>query len=325
MKREAEIAKLERDIKEAEGSPTEVKTGEAPKVPGISMTVARQIAALPDEERNRVLETYMLMQAAEAKNANAVLPAIVGFARANPGSSSNQFIDFATAMSDQFRTGVEVAQKMIPATPAPAPQQDPWKGIELVRDLFKDSVRVPLEKMSESMRPQVGFFESLLMNPELFDRAKTLGIFGSPSVGGAGTSETDLKIAQVTTANQLEIKKLDLEWRKSLLEKEASDNKTNALVTALAPFSAMFAGPIDQRMRQFGQQQASAHPANPAGRPPVPMPNTILIQCSCGYQGPTSFSGNTPPATINCPQCGLALNVGAVPIAGKPEETNTGT
>ncbi|GAH18767.1 unnamed protein product, partial [marine sediment metagenome] len=130
LKREAEIAKLERDIKEVEGKPVEAKVVEKPKIPGISITVARQIAALPDEERNRVLETYMLMQAAEAKQANAVLPAIVGFARANPGSSQDQMITFATAMADQFRTGVEVAQKMMPATPAPVPQQDPWKGIE---------------------------------------------------------------------------------------------------------------------------------------------------------------------------------------------------
>jgi len=325
IKRRARIAKLEREIKEIEEVPAEPKTGEAPKIPGISITVARQIAALPDEERNRVLETYLLMQAAEAKQANTVLPAIVGFARANPGSSPNQYMDFAKAMADQFRTGVEVAQKMTPAAPAPVPQQDPWRGIELVRDLFKDSVKEPLDKMTQSMQPQTGFFESLLMNPELFERAKDLGIFGSPRVGGAGTSEVDLRIAEITTANQLEIKKLDLEWRKSLLEREASDKKTDALLTALAPLSAIISGPVNQRMRQFGQQQASAH--NPGG-PPGAMPppgNTILIKCSCGFQGPMTFQG-PPPDRVNCPSCGLELIVGGVPGAsGNPEEADTGT
>ncbi|GAH18531.1 unnamed protein product, partial [marine sediment metagenome] len=79
LKREAEVAKLEREIKAIEGKPAEAEAVEAPKIPGISINVARQIARLPDEERQRVLETYMLMQAAEAKQANAVLPAIVGF------------------------------------------------------------------------------------------------------------------------------------------------------------------------------------------------------------------------------------------------------
>ena len=339
VKREARIAKLRREIEEP---PVPAKAEGETKFSGISINTARQIAALPEEERTRVLETYMLMQAAEAKQANAVLPAIVGFARANPGSSPNQFMEFAKAMSDQFRTGVEVAQKMAP------PQQDQWKAaeimmnmvketksasdetwkpVELVLDLVKTSVKEPIEKLEKSMQPQPGFFEHLLMNPELFDRAKELGMFGRPS-GGAGTSDLDLKIEELRSANQLEIKKLDLEWRKSLLEREASDKKTDAVLTALAPLTAIAAGPVGQRMRQFGQQQASAHnPANPSDMPPrvTPMPNTILVQCSCGYQGPTSFSGNTPPATINCPQCGLALNVGDVPIAGKPEETGTGT
>ena len=325
IKRRARIAKLEREIKEIEKVPAEAEAVEKPKIPGISINVARQIAALPDEERTRVLETYMLMQAAEAKQANAVLPAIVGFARANPGSSPNQYMDFATAMADQFRTGVEVAQKMIPAAPAPASQQDQWKPMELIVDLVKDSVREPIEKLSQSMQPQPGFFEHLLMNPELFDRAKDLGIFGRRDVGGAGTSEMDLKIAQVTTANQLEIKKLDLEWKKAMLERETQNKKTDALVTALAPFSAIFAGPIDQRMRQFGRQQASAH--NPGGIPPGTMPqqNAVLIKCSCGFQGPISFPG-PPPDRVNCPSCGLELVVGDAPgVSGNPEETDKGT
>jgi len=317
VKRQARIAKARREIEEPS---VEAKVEGETKFSGISMTVARQIAALPDEERNRVLETYMLMQAAEAKQANAMLPAIVGFARANPGSSSNQFMDYAKAMADQFKTGLEVAQKM---TPTQAPQQDPWKPLEFVTDLIKDSVREPMEKISQSMHPQPGFFESLLMNPELFERAKDLGIFGRRE-GGVGTSEMDLKIEELRSTNQLELKKLDLEWRKSLLEREAQDKRTDAILTALAPISAVFAGPVNQRMRQFGQQQASAY--NPSGPPGVmpPPSNTILIRCSCGYKGPMTFPG-PPPDIVNCPSCGLDLVVGGAPSGREPQETDTGT
>lgn len=323
LKREAEVAKLEREIKAIEGKPAEAEAVEAPKIPGISINVARQIARLPDEERQRVLETYMLMQAAEAKQANAVLPAIVGFARANPGSSPNQYMDFAKAMADQFRTGVEVAQKMTPAAPAPVPQQDPWKGVEVMMDIVKETVKQPIKEMTERLQPQTGFFESLLMSPELFDRAKALGIFGGRPSGGAGTSEMDLKIAEITTANQLEIKKIDLEWRKSLLEREAQDKKTDAVLTALAPLSAVFAGPVNQRMRQFGQQQAASHV------PPRVMPppdNTIMIRCSpgCGYEGPMTFPGPSPD-TIPCPSCGQTLLVGGAPSGGEPQKTDRGT
>jgi len=324
LKREAEVAKLEREIKKIAEVPAEPKTGEAPKIPGISMTVARQIASLPDEERNRVLETYMLMQAAEAKQANAVLPAIVGFARANPGSSPNQYIDYAKAMADQFRTGVEIAQKMTPATPAPAPQQDPWKGVEMVMDIVKDTVKQPIKEMTERLQPQPGFFEQLLMNPDLFARAKELGIFGGRPSGGAGTSEMDLKIEQLRTERDLGMKKIDLEWKKSMLERESQDKRTDNLLAALAPLSAVIAGPVNQRMRQFGQQQASAHnPGTTAGSMP-PLSNTILIRCSCGYEGPMTFPG-PPPDTIPCPSCGQTLIVGGAPSGGEPQETDRGT
>jgi len=339
LKREAEVAKLEREIKEIAELPAEPKTREAPKIPGISINVARQIAALPEEERNRVLETYMLMQAAEAKQANAVLPAIVGFARANPGSSPNQYMDFAKAMSDQFRTGVEVAQKMAPpqqdqwkpveimmemAKERSEAKVDPWKPVEMVMDMVKESVREPLDRMSQSMHPQTGFFESLLMNPELFDRAKDLGIFGGRHEGGAGTSEMDLKIEQLRTERDLGMKKIDLEWKKSMLERESQDKRTDNLLAALAPLSAVLAGPVNQRMRQFGQQQAYTHnPGGPPGAIP-PLENTILIKCSCGYQGPMTFPG-PPPDTIPCPSCGQTLVVGGAPSGREPQETDRGT
>ena len=335
-KRRARIAKLKREIEEV---PAQPKVGEEPKIPGISMNVARQIAALPDEERERVLETYMLMQAAEAKNANAVLPAIVGFARANPGSSQGRFLDYAKAMSDQFRTGVEVAQKMAP------PQQDQWKAaeimmnmvketksdkddpykpVELMMELIKETVKQPIKDMTDRLQPQPGFFESLLMNPELFERAKTLGLFGRRE-GGAGTSDMDLKIEELRTERDLELKKIDLEWKKSMLEREAQDKRTDAVLTALAPMSAIFAGPLNQRMRQFGQQQAATHGSNPGIPVNQPMPgNTFLIRCDCGYQGTKTFPGVTPPS-FSCPQCGEDLVVGGAPSGGEPQETDTGT
>lgn len=317
VKRQARIAKLKREI---EDPPVEAKAGEETKFSSINITVARQIAALPDEERNRVLETYLLMQAAEAKQANAVLPAIVGFARANPGSSQNSMVEYAKLANEQLKTGIDLARGNEPKTQP----VDMWKPFELMKDMIQESVKEPLNRMSQSLQPQQGFFESLLLNPELFERAKDLGIFGGRHEGGAGTSEMDLKIEQLRTERDLGMKKIDLEWKKSMLEREAQDKRTDAVLTALAPLSAVFAGPVNQRMRQFGQQQASAY--NPGGPREATLPpsNTILIRCSCGYQGPMTFPG-PPPNMIKCPSCGLDLVVGGAPSGGKPQETDTGT
>ena len=328
-KRKARIAKLKREIEE---TPAEAKPSEGPKIPGISITTARQIAALPDEERERVLETYILMQAAEAKHANAVLPAIVGFARANPGSSQNQMLEYAKVMNEQLKTGIELAK----GTESKQQQVDPWKGmemmrdmvkenkleandpwkpVELVMDLVKNSVTEPLEKMAERLQPQPSPFEAILMNDRLFTRARELGIFGKHDTG-ATRGDIDLKIEELRGERQLSMKKLELEMQKNLLETQAKERRNNQLISALTPMSAFLAGPIDQRMRQFGRQTAGNTPG-PSQRAPNPG-NAVLIQCSCGYRGNVTFQGPIPPS-LNCPACGDELVVGGVG-SGEPEK-----
>jgi len=163
------------------------------------------------------------------------------------------------------------------------------------------------------------------MNPEMFSRAKEIGMFGNREPR-TGSTNIDLEIEKLRGERELSIKKLDLEWRKTSLENDAKDKRedrrTDAVLTALAPISAVFAGPVNQRMRHFGQQQATSYV------PPVvmsPPDNNILIRCSCGYEGPMTFPG-PPPDTINCPTCGQKLVVGGIPSdSGNPEEANTGT
>lgn len=317
------------------------------------LNMAKLMADLSPEEAQRVRSSYTFLKMAEKGGGGgmAYMPMLLNYAKQNPGASEDQMINYLKLMDSQLMKGLEIAKAMNPPPAksdanemvnylklmdsqlmkgleiAKAMNPNPVKSetnamdfLKLMKELVIEGVRNPVLQAIEKAQPTPGVFEQILTNPDLFSRAKEIGMFGGKREGGAGTTEMDLKIAQVTTANQLEIKKLDLEWRKSMLEKEATDSKTNALVTALAPLSAIFAGPIDQRMRQFGQQQAAAH--NPAGMPPradMPIPPAILIKCSCGYQGPLSFDG-PPPAVVNCPQCGLVLNEGDLSIAGNPEE-----
>jgi len=268
-KRRARIAKLKREIEE---TPTKTETREEQNIPGISINLARQIAMLPEEERQRVIETYVLLQAAEAKKADTMLPAMVGFAKANPGSSRNDMVEFAKAMTQQLETGVKIGQTgkemvdpyrpvelMIDVLKENKKEDTSWKPLEVMMELVKETVKEPIKELSQKMQPQPSVFEQILMDDSLFHRAKELGIFGRHE-GGATTSDMDLKIEQLRTERDLELKKIDLEWKKAMLEREAQDKRTESLMQALAPLSAVFAGPVNQRMRQFGQQQASSHP-----------------------------------------------------------------
>ena len=94
-----------------------------------------------------------------------------------------------------------------------------------------------------------------------------------------------------------------------MLESDAKDRRTDNMMAALAPLSALLATPVAQRMQTLGQQQGAAHIPPQVQKPTG---TTILLKCDCGYEGPMSFPG-PPPPTINCPECGQLLVVGGPP------------
>lgn len=323
LKRRARIAKLQKEIEKLEKE-TEKTDSNDLDIPRISVAMAQQIARLPVAEREKVIETYAMFRSIDQSKGrgDSMLPLLIGFSKSNPGTTQNDMATYAKAMSDQFKTGIDAMKAVMP------PKEKSSNATELLKifkDLVTDSVKKPMEQMVKNMQPQQSAFEQILMNPEMFGRAKEIGMFGR-SEPKMGSTNIDLEIEKLRGERELSIKKLDLEWRKSMLENDSKDRRTDTLLTALTPLSAIFAGPATQRMRQLGQQQAAYH-APPVVMPPPPPPpppeNTIQIRCSCGYEGPMTFPG-PPPDTIKCPTCGHNLVVGGTPSdSGNPEEADT--
>jgi len=315
MKRRARMAKLQKEIDKLEKE-TEKTDSVDSDIPRMSVAMAQQIARLPPEEREKVIETYAIFRSMDQSKGkgDSLLPLLIGFSKSNPGTPQTNMLDYAKVITESFKTGLDV-MKSVQTKEKPS-------NVKVMKDLVIEGVRNPLLQAIEKSQPQPSAFEQILLNPEMRSAAKEMGMFGG-NEPRTGSSNIDLEIEKLRGERQLEIKKLDLDWRKSLLESEAKDRRSDNIMAALAPISALFAGPVSQRMQQLGQQQASAH--NPAGMPPgtMPMTNNILIRCSCGYQGPMSFQGPSPDR-VNCPSCGLELIVGGAPDAGKPEERDTG-
>jgi len=317
MKRKARMAKLQKEIDRLEKE-TEKTDSDDSDIPRISVAMAQQIANLPPDERNKVIETYAAFRSIDQSKGrgDSLLPLLIGYSKTNPGNTQSDMVTYAKAMADQFKTGIDVMKSVMPP---PEKASSSTEALKLMKDLIIEGVRNPVLSAIEKNQPQQSAFEQILMNPEMFSRAKEIGMFGNREPR-TGSTNVDLEIEKMRGERELSIKKLDLEWRKSLLESEAKDKRTDAVLTALAPLSAVFAGPVNQRMRQFGQQQASSYtPENIS-----PPGNTILIRCSCGYQGPMSFPG-PPPDIIKCPSCGQDLVVGGVPSGGEPQKTDRGT
>jgi len=309
LKRRAKMVKLQKEIDKLEKETGKIDSGDS-DMPRISVAMAQQIANLPPGERDKVIETYAMFSSIDRSKGrgDSLLPLLIGFSKSNPGTPQINMLDYAKAMSDQLKTGMEL-MKSVQTKEKPSNVMDFMK---VMKDLIVEGVRNPLLQAIEKTQPQASAFEQILLNPEMRSAAKEMGMFGG-NEPRTGSTSIDLEIEKLRGERQLEMKKLDLQWRKTTLEtaaKERSEERRNDnLLAALSPLSALFAGPIDRRMRQLGQHQASTH-VPPMGTPPLD--NQIMIQCSCGHLGPITFEG-PPPDRINCPRCGLELNVGDAP------------
>jgi len=304
LQSEQELEKLKRG--EARGA----LEGDKPVGDESLLRMSKELSKLPEAERDMVVRNYALLKAAEGGGGGTpYLPLLIGFAKANPGASQDQMLSYATALGDQFSRGVETAQRVMPSRES----NDAIELMKIFKDLITDSVQRPLEEAIKQVQPQPSAFEQILLDDRLFVRAKELGMFGGS--GGASKGSIDLEIERLRGERELTSKKLELEFKKAMLEHDANDRRTDAIINALTPLGALFAGPIDQKMRSLGQQTGGRTPP-PRGVAPS-SGKKAMIQCSCGYRGPMSFPG-AMPRIVNCPKCGQELTIKTPEAEGPP-------
>lgn len=308
LKRKARVAKLQRELdkleKESQGI---IPDGSG--MPKISLAMAQQISNLPESEQRKVIETYAMFNSMNSKNGqNSMLPLLIGFSKTNQGNPQSDMAVYAKAMSDQFQQGIQVMQSVT----AKEKPSNPIELLKIFRDLVTDSVKKPMEELAKNMTAQPSAFEQIIMNPEMFSRMKEIGIFGNKESTG-GSTNIDLEIEKMRGERELQIKHLDLEWRKSLMEVEAKDRRTDSILSALAPLSALFAGPVSQRMEQLGQTTVATHGTPPTTQIATPTTgSTVLLKCLCGHEETLSFPGDLPEV-LQCSKCGQELRIGGAP------------
>ncbi|GAG98027.1 unnamed protein product, partial [marine sediment metagenome] len=190
------------------------------------LNMAKFMVDLSPEEAQRVRSAYTFFKMAEKGGGGglSLFPMLLNYAKTNPGASENQMIDYLKLMDSQMVKGMEMMRAANPPKQqgdpmeymvkgmqlmketTPAKQDNPMDFLKLMKELVIEGVRNPVLQAIEKSQPTPGVFEQILTQPDLFNRAKEIGMFGG-SRGDIATSEMDLKIAQVTTANTLEMKK----------------------------------------------------------------------------------------------------------------------
>ncbi len=323
------VLKKRREIERMRQQGGEMDMGSLPSNADF-LNMAKLMADLSPEEAQRVRSSYTFLKMAEKGGGGgmAFMPMLLNYAKQNPGASEDQMIKYLTLMDSQLMKGLEISKAMNPPragdpvdymvkgmelmkTANPQKQDNPMEFLKLMKDLVIEGVRNPLMTAIKESQPQPGVFEQILTNPQLFTRFKEIGIFG----GGAGATKGsfDLEIEKLRGERALTIKKLELDNQRMLLEAQAKDRQSDNMIALLSPLTALFATPIANRMQQLGAQQAAAHmPPSVITSEAPPTGTTILLRCTCGYEGPITFPG-PPPNLIPCPSCGQELLVGGTP------------
>ncbi len=272
------------------------------------MKMARLMSDLGPEEQKKVANAYAVLKMADRGQMGGslgVLGQLMGYVRQNPGASENQMISYLKLMDGQLVKGIELAKAVNPQQS----EDSTMKFMTIMKDLVIEGVRNPVLQALEKAQPQPGVFEQIFLRPELFAQFKEMGLFG----GGKGvTSHLDIELEKIRGERHLQATKWELEMRRDELKRQAEDRRTESLLALLGPLSAIVAGPVAQRMQQLGEQQGAIHV------PPVSMHHsppqggtTILLKCTCGYEGPTTFPG-AAPNLIPCPGCDQELQVGGI-------------
>lgn len=283
-----------KQLKEEEGKST-TEEGERSEV---TPEVAMALSKLPEEQRNLVIQTYTMLKGAEKGGGGAMaymLPMLIGFAKANPQAQQSDMVRFAEVMANQIKTGMELARAS-----QPPPQQATFDPITLVKtfaEVIRDNVQKPMEELVQRVQPQSSALEQLLLDDKLFERAKTLGMFGG---GQPQTTNPELmlEIEKLRTERETALKQMEFEHRKWLAEQQMEQQKWNII-------GQIVQGPVGNVLQTIGSAGADRIRSGKApAQQQIPGVRIEQIQCpKCGKP----FFANVLADYAVCAHCGSVL------------------
>jgi ribosomal protein L37AE/L43A len=288
------LLETEKEIKDLKGEGKEEKASQEAKSE-VTPEVAIALAKLPDEQRQLVISTYSMLKGAEkGEGAMAyMLPMLIGFARANPQAGQNDMVKFAEVVSNQIKTGMELARQSQPQ------QQSSFDPIALVKtfaEVIRDNVQKPLEEVVQRIQPQPSALEQILLDDKLFERAKTLGMFGGGQSQGT-SPEIMLEIEKLRTERELKMREMEQAHHKWLAEQQLEQRKWEQI-------GQIIQGPVGNVLQTIGTAGADRIRGGKTSSQQIPNVKVEQVQCpKCGKP----FYANTLSDVAVCANCGAVL------------------
>jgi len=323
---------LEKYLVETEKELEKLKAESKPKnsesiLPNLDLTpqMARELAKLPEEEKNKVIETYMALKSAEKLGAAGafIWPLLIGYARANPGSTQESMVEFAKAMADQLKTGFELARQTQQeqtgtvelaktimdgvktgielAGSGSKATYDPVELIKTFGELIKENVQRPLEELVQKTQPTPSPFERILMDDKLFNRAKELGMFGGGLIQQQIPADIQIEIERLRTEREKMIKDMEMKLEEIRQQHDRwvieQQQKARLEERRWQVVEGLMQGPLGRAIQTMGNAAAAKISGGI-------MPQPIQIECArCGHR----FYGSSDAKIVVCPNCNTPL------------------
>ena len=240
------------------------------------------------------------------------------------GGNSNELYGIVRLMNEQLKTGVEIAK-------APKDTSKTNESIEMMKlfmGIIQESIKGPVERALAQNRGG-SFLENVLMDPNMYERAQSLNLFGSRSGKNENTNTSDVEIEKLRGERMLDSKRIDLELQRMRLEADNDRDKIGIFAQALGSAVAYGATKIENDMRKKGEEAANKffNPNNPAPHtgnpgllqkegiinptPPQEETTELRVNCDCGHDEMVTIPV-PPPESLACPGCGKRLIIGKV-------------
>lgn len=272
---------------------------------GVDIAMAQELTRLPPEQQQQTIQMYAALKNAErsaGKGGDMLLPMMIGFWRQNPQATPVDFASYAKSMGDQIRLGMELARVNQP------PQQpqgaDAIQLLSVFANLIKDNVQAPFKELVEKLQPQPGLFEQILTNPDLFNNARNMGLFGGQTQPPT-PPEVLVQLEKFRADTQMGLEKLRQDYNFKLLDRQADQAKWEmvgkALEGPLGKAVENLGGGAADRIRQRGGLGGATPP--PSSAPAMP-PGMMEIPCpQCNGLLRVHQSADA----VLCPHCGTKL------------------
>jgi hypothetical protein len=308
---------------------------------GLDIKTLTELSKLPDEDRQKVLQTYMEAKAMAGAQASSILPILIGFARNNPNAKLGDYSEIAKTNLEHLKLGIMLSKE---AQGNQQNQPQPKDIVELIKvvsemqnkqsnqgnqinivdiikiisemneNKYRNMIKEVIEDIANKFQPQQGLLDRLLMDDAIFNRLKEVGLFGGRIDTGA-RSDVDLKLEEMRQLHDLKMQEMKMEHDRWLMQQQMEARKWEQIGSIIqGPVGGIVQSIGKAAVEKFREGGDARFPEQEVRQPPIAVDykkgeerNDISVDVIACPKCNKEFYVNIGSETAVCPHCGAVL------------------